>query len=288
MSNGIMNSKFSFSSPLVEKLVLLVKDNPVLYNVLDANYKNISLRNSIWKDISFKIEKSVVETKQMWEKIRDLYSKIIERKLDKPGSSFNKKKIWILKYRLSFLDQNECDLYLTSNTSKMALIEMHNPRTFHKEKGIVKMHDKTEDDWPTKTKIKKHRISKFNQNNKNSNKPSTLNQKIQIENEQFSTEEVNQIDDMVLFFENVMLQVKQFSSTGRIQLKMKICALMNELKEKEMHLIHESPLRPRMNRPIYLFTNVHIPTEQNDYSSESSIQSCASSLLSLHSDSESS
>lgn len=55
----------------------------------------------------------VVETKQMWEKIRDLYSKIIERKLDKPGSkpgsSFNKKKIWILKYRLSFLDQNECD-----------------------------------------------------------------------------------------------------------------------------------------------------------------------------------
>jgi len=56
MSNK-MNSKFSFSSPLVEKLVLLIKDNPVLYNVLDANYKNISLRNSIWKDISFKIEK---------------------------------------------------------------------------------------------------------------------------------------------------------------------------------------------------------------------------------------
>jgi len=70
----------------------------------------------------------------------------------------------------------------------MAMIEMHNPRTFHKEKGIVKTHNKTEDDWPTNTKIKKHRISKFNQNNKNlfknSNKPSTLlNQKIQIENE---------------------------------------------------------------------------------------------------------
>jgi len=45
----------------------------------------------------------------MWEKIRDLYSRIIERKLDTLGSSFNKKKIWILKYRLSFLDQNKCD-----------------------------------------------------------------------------------------------------------------------------------------------------------------------------------
>jgi hypothetical protein len=56
--NGIMTSKLSFSSPLIEKFVLLVKANPVLYNVLDANYKNISLRNSIWKDISLEIEKS--------------------------------------------------------------------------------------------------------------------------------------------------------------------------------------------------------------------------------------
>ncbi|KAF0758504.1 RNase H domain-containing protein [Aphis craccivora] len=42
--------------------------------------------------LSFKIEKSFDETKQI----------IIERKLDKPaGSSFNKKKIWILKYCLN-------------------------------------------------------------------------------------------------------------------------------------------------------------------------------------------
>jgi len=55
---GIMTSNFSFSSLLVEKLAILVQANPVLYNTLDANYKNISLRNSIWKDIAHETEKS--------------------------------------------------------------------------------------------------------------------------------------------------------------------------------------------------------------------------------------
>jgi len=166
---------------------------------------------------------------------------------------------------------------------------MHNSCTFHKEKGIVELLNKTEDDWPIESIIKNCHISKFNQNDKNvfenSNKPRTLNQKTQIKNEQFSTEEVNQIDDMDLFFENLSLKTKQFSSTGRIEAKMKICALMNELEEK--YLIREPPLRSQLIKPIYLFTNVHIPTEQNDYSSSSSIQSCTSTLISLHSDSES-
>lgn len=53
-----MTSNFSFSSPLVEKLALLVQANPVLYNIFDTNYKNISLKDSIWRDISLKTEKS--------------------------------------------------------------------------------------------------------------------------------------------------------------------------------------------------------------------------------------
>jgi len=53
-----MALKFSFTSPEVEKLALLVQANPVLYYTLDANYKNISLRDSIWKEISLEIEES--------------------------------------------------------------------------------------------------------------------------------------------------------------------------------------------------------------------------------------
>lgn len=54
----VMTSKFSFSSPEVEKLALLVQANPVLFKPLHANYKNISLRDSIWKEISLEIEES--------------------------------------------------------------------------------------------------------------------------------------------------------------------------------------------------------------------------------------
>ncbi|XP_025201797.1 uncharacterized protein LOC112599199 [Melanaphis sacchari] len=255
-----MTSKFSVSSPLVEKFLLLVKNNPILYNVLDVNYENISLRNSIWKDISHKIEKSVDETKQMWENIRNLYSKIIARKLE-TGLYFNRKKIWILTYRLRFLEQYECNQFLTFN---ITITEMHKPSkpsTFHKKKGIVKMINKTESDLPIKTIIKNHRVSKFNQNDEN-------------------------VDDMDLFFENFSIKAKQFPSTGRTEMKMKMCALMNELEDK--YLIIEPSLSPRLNQPIYLFKNVHISTEENDYSSMSSIQSCASTLPSLHSESESS
>jgi len=53
-----MASNFSFSSPVVEKLAFLVQANPVLYNTSDANYKNVSLKDSIWKDISLETQKS--------------------------------------------------------------------------------------------------------------------------------------------------------------------------------------------------------------------------------------
>jgi len=53
-----MASKFSFTSPEVEKLAHLVEANPVLYYTLDENYKNISLRDNIWKEISLEIEES--------------------------------------------------------------------------------------------------------------------------------------------------------------------------------------------------------------------------------------
>lgn len=149
-------------------------------------------------------------------------------------------------------------------------------------------------DGPTEKNIKNLHISKFNQIDKNalgtSNKPSTLDQKIQTENEQFSTnEEVIQLNvdmDMDMFFQKLTLKTKQFPITGRTEVKMKICTLMNELQEK--YLVHKPSLRPRMMQPIHLFieNHVHIPLEQHYFSSLSSVQSCATTLQSLHSGSE--
>ncbi|XP_060867570.1 uncharacterized protein LOC132942889 [Metopolophium dirhodum] len=281
-----MASKFSFTSPEVEKLVHFVQGNPVLYYTLDANYKNISLRDSIWKEISPEIEESVDSIKQIWENIRDSYSKIITRK-PKTGSALKIKHNWTLRHRLHFLYQDIVrDQCLTSNT---AITEMHDHYIFNKEEGLDDMSNKTED-RPTETFIKNRCISTLNQIEKNVlrnlNKLSTQNQQIQTENEQFSTEEVNQLDDMDMFFQSLSLKAKQFPTNGRIEIKMKISTLMNELQEK--YLVHTPPLRPQLMQPIYLnlFTNAQMPSEQNEFSSSSSIQSCISTLPSLHSNSE--
>jgi len=166
---------------------------------------------------------------------------------------------------------------------------MHDHYTFNKEEGVDDMFNKTED-GPTETFIKNRRISTLNQIEqnvlRNLNKLSTQNQQIQTENEQFSTEEVNQLDDMDMFFQSLSLKAKQFPSNGRIEIKMKISTIMNELQEK--YLVHTPLFRPRLIQPIYLnlFTNAQIPSEQNEFSSSSSIQSCTSKLPSLHSNSE--
>jgi len=152
------------------------------------------------------------------------------------------------------------------------------------------MANKTETENATlETNIKNRSIFKFNQIENNlpviSNEP---NKKIQADNGQFSTgEEDDQLDDMDMFFQCLTLKVKKFPITGRNEVKMKICTLINELQEK--YLVNESPIKPsRMMQPIYLFTEkkYDIPSEQNNFSSSSSIQSCASTIPSLHSDSE--
>lgn len=171
----------------------------------------------------------------------------------------------------------------------MAVTEMYDFYKFNKEEGIDDMSNKTED-GPTEIFFKNSCISKLNQIEKNvlgnSSKLSTQNQQIQTENEQFSTKEVNQLDDMDILFQSLSLKAKQFPSTGRIEMKIKICTLMNELQEK--YLVHTPLRRPQLMQPIYLdfFINAHIPTEQNEFSSSSSIQSCTSTLSSLHSNAE--
>jgi len=180
---------------------------------------------------------------------------------------------------------------LTSNTT---ITETHDPYSLHKGKGLDDMANKTEtENAPMKTNNNNRSIFKFNQIENNLpgilNEQFALNTNIQTENEQFSTdEEVNQLDDMDMFFQCLTLKAKKFPITGRIEVKMKICTLINELEEK--YLVNEPPPigSSRMMQPIYLFTekNYHIPSEQNNFSSSSSIQSCTSTIPSLHSDSE--
>jgi len=51
-------SKIIFLPSEDEVLVQEVQNNPVLYNISEANYKNNVMKDDIWKNISIKIGKS--------------------------------------------------------------------------------------------------------------------------------------------------------------------------------------------------------------------------------------
>jgi hypothetical protein len=53
-----MASKLVFSPSDDEILLQEVQANPILYDLANANYKNIIMKDNIWKEISLKIGKS--------------------------------------------------------------------------------------------------------------------------------------------------------------------------------------------------------------------------------------
>lgn len=53
-----MASTLVFSASEDEILIQEIQKNSVLYNIGDKNYKNILLKDNIWKDISLKLGKS--------------------------------------------------------------------------------------------------------------------------------------------------------------------------------------------------------------------------------------
>ena len=53
-----MASTLVFSASEDEILIQEVQKNSVLFNIGDKNYKNIILKDNIWKDISLKLGKS--------------------------------------------------------------------------------------------------------------------------------------------------------------------------------------------------------------------------------------
>ncbi|KAL4101085.1 hypothetical protein QTP88_021105 [Uroleucon formosanum] len=111
MSYDSMASKLVFSPSEDEILLQEIQANPILFDLSDANYKNIVMKDSIWKEISLKIGKTVDDTKKRWKNIRDSYS----RNKRKPGTG--------LAPHLSFLDRVEYERVSTSNVSEVHEID---------------------------------------------------------------------------------------------------------------------------------------------------------------------
>ncbi|XP_072383971.1 uncharacterized protein [Diabrotica undecimpunctata] len=80
-----MNQKFTFAED--ELLIDLVKQHPALYNCKLKSYRDIVLRNKIWKQVGVSLNKSENDCKARWKHIRDYYRKRRNEAMKELGSS---------------------------------------------------------------------------------------------------------------------------------------------------------------------------------------------------------
>ncbi|XP_014261478.1 uncharacterized protein LOC106673763 [Cimex lectularius] len=84
-------------------LIQLVSAQPLIYDPSHQYYKDLSVKDNVWKEISLSIMKTVEECKVRWRSIRDLYNRKKKEVLKNPGSARAIK--WEYMDQLSFLDR---------------------------------------------------------------------------------------------------------------------------------------------------------------------------------------
>lgn len=93
--------KISFSAEDEEKLIELVKGNPLLYSPSNPEYKDKVLRGKAWDGIGKSLSKSSEECKKKWKNIKDQYDRTRKKVPTGSGNSASQNK---RKEVLSFLD----------------------------------------------------------------------------------------------------------------------------------------------------------------------------------------
>ncbi|XP_063235276.1 transcription factor Adf-1-like [Bacillus rossius redtenbacheri] len=101
----IMESK-SFTAEQDEKLIDLVREHRVLYDLHHCKYKDSIVRENVWKEIAASLNKGAEDCKTRWRTIRDSYRK--SNKKLKTGSKTGSPAFSKSKYNtesLKFLDE---------------------------------------------------------------------------------------------------------------------------------------------------------------------------------------
>ncbi|XP_017482457.1 PREDICTED: uncharacterized protein LOC108371412 [Rhagoletis zephyria] len=78
----------------VEKLIENVHNNPILYDVTHAEYKNIRKKDKIWENIGVELKESGENIKKRWKNLRDTYGRYIRATKGRTGQAANSKK-WV-------------------------------------------------------------------------------------------------------------------------------------------------------------------------------------------------
>ncbi|XP_046389705.1 uncharacterized protein LOC124158590 [Ischnura elegans] len=123
-------TKLNFSSEEDEKLTEKVRDHPALYDLHHPLYRDIRVKDNIWKEIAEYVRRPVTDCKKRWKNIKDTYDRR-KRARSPTGSAAApdmKRKKWQLKEKLSFLQSTEAPRKTISNEKDTADVEITSER----------------------------------------------------------------------------------------------------------------------------------------------------------------
>ncbi|XP_054266996.1 uncharacterized protein LOC128989152 [Macrosteles quadrilineatus] len=100
-----MESKV-FTSEQDDALIDLVRENPVIFDLSQKNYKDVLVKKNVWKKISTELGKNEEDCRTRWKTIRDTYRRNMNRLKEKTktGSPAFQKSKYINK-NLNFLEK---------------------------------------------------------------------------------------------------------------------------------------------------------------------------------------
>ncbi|KAK5641195.1 hypothetical protein RI129_009742 [Pyrocoelia pectoralis] len=88
-----------------EKLIELVREYHVLYDLSHCKYMDTGFKNNIWARIAKEMKQDVSTCKNRWSNIRDTYRKTLKKNVTKSGQSAKKLKLYKYSNQLEFLNK---------------------------------------------------------------------------------------------------------------------------------------------------------------------------------------
>ncbi|KAI4504177.1 hypothetical protein M0802_000648 [Mischocyttarus mexicanus] len=87
-----------------ERLIDLVKNYPILYNMKNKYYKDINKKATVWKEIAIQLDlEDGTVAKNKWRHLRDCYGKYLRSQSDTTGQSNKKYRRWTWANQMDFL-----------------------------------------------------------------------------------------------------------------------------------------------------------------------------------------
>ncbi|XP_060868458.1 uncharacterized protein LOC132943462 [Metopolophium dirhodum] len=121
-----MSSKVTFTFEEDSLLADYVSRHPCLYDLQHNAYKDIHIKENVWKEIATRLKKSVDDCKKRFKNMKDTYNKKRRsRKMGTGSAAKDKPSKWMLEDMLSFLDKTIYERPTLTNVTSIEESSIH-------------------------------------------------------------------------------------------------------------------------------------------------------------------